>query len=88
MRIVALFNRDELDAMQYPVIVERWDKKGYGKMKRAYNATFTDRERNKLAGLYHILYRWYLVTGTPAEKQFHPQTVDLIQRAALFFASN
>lgn len=70
----------------YPVIVEGWDKKKHGRHKRAWEATFTQAERNKIARYYGRFYKWYLVTGTPKRVSCRFNTMALLQRAAQFFA--
>ena len=69
------------------VIVEMWDHKRYGRGKREYNETFTEKER-KVIGKYHTyLYDWYLRTGIPASGvKMSLTTYDLLCRAANFFA--
>jgi hypothetical protein len=87
MRLCAVWSREELTGLQFPIIVERWDKKNDGRAKREYLKEFDEAERAKLGRLYRLFYSWYLVKGTPDEHSFAPNTVDLINRAVAFFAS-
>lgn len=72
--------------VQYPIIVEAWEKKKVGRHKRRWEAEFTQAERNKIASYHGRFYRWYLVTGTPRRIQIQPKTIELLQRAVNFFA--
>jgi hypothetical protein len=75
-------------AVDYPVIVEGWDKKNNGKAKREWLKQFTEAERNLISRYYAKFYRWYLVTGTPRRVPFRKlKTIHTLQRAAAFFAS-
>lgn len=90
--IVLKLNRDELSCLNYPVIVESWEKcvgpYASGSKKRKYLAEFTLAERKILSKYNQKFYRWYLVTGPPAYFMFGKvSTIALIQRAANFFAS-
>ena len=87
MKLAALFDRDELNNLSTPVIVESWDKvKESGSKRRRYLAEFDEKERKALSALYPIFYRWYLVTGLPEQKAFTFKTIALINKAANFFA--
>jgi hypothetical protein len=91
-RLVLEFNRDDLSAMQYPVVVEMWDKvvgrDNAGSKQRKYHAEFTEQERAIISKYYLMFYRWYLVKGTP-EKYTWPslQELQLVQRAVNFFGT-
>jgi hypothetical protein len=74
--------------IDYPVIVESWDKKKSGRVKREWLKQFTESERNLVARYYAKFYRWYLVTGAPERVVFRKlETIHTLQRAAAFFAS-
>jgi len=72
--------------VSYSVIVESWEKKNFGRHKRAWLAAFTEAERNKIGRYYGRFYRWYLVTGTPRRVSCRLNTLQLLQRAVNFFA--
>ena len=72
--------------VNYPVIVEGWEKKDYGRHKRRWLSTFTEVERNKIGRYYGRFYKWHLVTGTPHHVALRLNTITLLQRAAEFFA--
>ena len=74
-------------AVAYPVIVEGWEKKNFGRHKRRWLAEFTEKERNKIARYYGKFYRWYLVTGAPKKVAIRLNTITLLQRAVNFFAA-
>jgi hypothetical protein len=89
MRLVMEFSREDLNRLQYPIIVENWEKvKSCGSKKRRWLAEFTEPERKLLSEYYKIFYDWYLRRGTPERFVFRKgSTVDLIHRAVAFFAS-
>jgi len=72
----------------YAVIVECWEKKNYGRVRRAWLETFSEAERNKLAKWYGKLYKWHLVSGVPAQVGLDTKTLELLIKAANFFAQN
>lgn len=70
------------------VIVEMYDKKGFGRGKRLYNRTFTESERKVISSYYGKLYDWFLRRGIPHEGvEMSMTTYTILQRAANFFAS-
>lgn len=74
-------------ATQYPVVVERWDRRLSGKGKRRWLAEFTKRERRQAEILHTKLRRWYLLSGTPQKILLRADTIKLLQRLCDFFAS-
>jgi len=86
-RIVTVFNQEEVNATQFPIIVENWDKKNFGKGKRIFRENFkTEPEKDKLRKLYRDFYQWYLVRGTPKEICWTVQTYEFVKRAVSVFA--
>lgn len=69
----------------YPVVVEMWEKRKAGRVRRAYLAEFTETERNLIARWQTKFYRWHLVTGTPRRIMIRLKTLELLQRAVAFF---
>lgn len=77
-----------LKVVNYPIIVEGWDKRKSGRVKRAWLKEFTQTERNKIARHYAKFYEWYLCTGAPQRVLvFEFETIRLLQRAVHFFAT-
>lgn len=87
MKLAISLNHGELEALQTPVVVEMWDKRKFGRIKRAWLAEFTEAERKAAAKLYPQFYSWYLVKGLPQHKTFMPGTLNLIRRLVDFFGS-
>lgn len=92
MRLMTVFSSDEIRKMGIDVIVEGWHHAvgngSAGRVRRAYQAEFTEEERKKLGELYRTkLYPWTMRTGIPDEVEMTLATRDLIIRAANFFAS-
>lgn len=89
MKIITRFEREELNQMQYPVIVESWDRKmGSFSFKRKYRNEFTENERKLIRNYYNKFYRWHLVVGTPEYHDMKIKTYELLNRAISFFATN
>jgi hypothetical protein len=80
-----ILNREEINKMRYPVVVEMWSKavgaSAYGSIRRKFHAEFTEPERIKARKIHNTFYRWYLKTGTPqqlvvkldAKETYNPQ---------------
>jgi hypothetical protein len=73
--------------INYPVMVEMWEKAKSGRVKRAWLEQFTDAERRTVSRYYARFYRWHLVTGTPHRVSCRMKTFKVLQRAVNFFAS-
>lgn len=88
MKMMIELSKDELNALQYPVVVEMWDKvMGSASKKRKYREQFTETERDKIRVYYNMFYRWYLKSGTPDKATMSPDTYQLLQRACNFFGT-
>lgn len=86
--LVCLSGADFKELVDYPIIVERWDHKKGGRVKREWMKQFTEAERNLISRYYAKFYRWYLVSGTPRKVVFRKiKTIQTLQRAVDFFAS-
>lgn len=75
-----------LELVNYPIIVEMWEKKKFGRVQRRWLAEFTDAERNKISRYYGRFYKWHLVAGVPHHVSCQLDTLQLLQRAVAFFA--
>lgn len=74
--------------VNYPIVVECWERKKGGRAKREWMNQFTETERNLISRYYAKFYRWYLVTGTPRKVVFRKiKTIRTLQRAVDFFAT-
>ena len=70
------------------VIVEMYARKQYGRGRRAWENQFSQTERKIISRWYGRLYDYYLRTGMPRQGvEMMPGTLELLQRAANFFAS-
>lgn len=88
MELLPVFTGQEFErAVAYKVIVEMWDKKNFGRHKRAWLTTFTQDERNTIASYYGWFYRWHLVSGPPERIACRLHTLQLLQRVVNFFGS-
>jgi len=91
MRLVLEYSREDLDNLQYPIMVESWERVAGagagGKQRREYLLEFNSIERNTLQRYYRKFHRWYLVSGTPEKFVFRKlETIQLLKRAISFFA--
>ena len=90
-RLILEFNHEELNQLQFPVMVEMWDRvMGNGINNRkmcAYRKQFNEQERQLIRRYYNIFYGWYLRTGTPQHHRMKPTTYQLLERAIQFFAT-
>ena len=71
----------------YPVIVEMWEKKNSGRVKREWLKTFTEAERSRISRWQTKFRRWHLQTGTPARVVMDVSTFGLLERALNFFGT-
>ena len=72
---------------QYPVIVEAWDKRLSGRVRRAYNDAFTDEERNTITRWQSKFAEWHLRSGARERVVMRHKTLRLLRRAVDFFAT-
>jgi len=87
MKLAVELNSAEINALQYPVVVEMWDKAKSGRIRRAFLEEFSPSERQKAAYWYKKFYRWYLVKGTPETAVFKPETLHFVKRLCNFFGT-
>ena len=88
MELGLILNHEEIQALQYPVVVEMWDKKNGGRVKRAWLQEFpTEAEREKARYWYLKFYGWYLRTGAPQEISVRPSTLKFLERLINFFGT-
>lgn len=87
-RVFIGFDNSELNALQYGVVVEMWDKRRCGKGRRRWLEEFSEYERKKAAEWYTTFYRWAMVNGTPLEHVMMPSTYAWLNNKLIpFFAS-
>ena len=88
VKMMPVFSGDNFQSIiPFPVIVEMWEKKNSGRVKREWVKQFTENERKKLAYYYQRFYRWHLVTGTPDKIVVKLSNIQLLQRACNFFGT-
>jgi len=76
MECMVKLSRDEINALQYPVVVEMWKHVvDQGSKRRLWLAEFNSVERVRAAKWYQRFCRWYLVTGAPDHVVIHPRTL-------------
>ena len=69
------------------VIVEGYDKKQHGRVKRRWLTEFTDAERKIVSAWYARLYTYYLRSGIPnTGVRMSLTTLTTLRKAANFFA--
>jgi hypothetical protein len=91
MRLAMVLNRDELNDLGYPVVVEMWEKavgnSASGSKRRKYQAEFTESERIKARNYRNLFHVWYLVKGTPDEYVIRPNELEFVIRLISFFGT-
>ena len=87
MHLSYTLDSEELARLQTPIVVEQWDKKNFGRVKRLWLHSFNEADRKRASRLQKLFYQWYLIKGLPQEHTFKPRTVCLIHRLVEFFAS-
>jgi hypothetical protein len=88
MKLAYEYSREDLNALGFPVMVEGWEKKSFGRVRREYLKEFSYYERQVLSQYYKRFYYWYLVKGTPERFIFRKiRTIALLERAINFFGS-
>lgn len=88
MKIYTAFTHDELQRLQYPVLLDLWDKFKDGQRRRKYLAKFNESERALLSKYYNIFYKWYFSTGTPQEHFMKITTYEFLNKAIYWFVQN
>lgn len=88
MRVKVSLNTDELNKLNFYVLVEMWEKTMNSLSKRKlYEETFSIEEQKIISSYYRIFHSWYLRTGTPEEHSMMPIEVLTIKRAIDFFGT-
>ena len=88
VELLPVFSGDAFGvAVQYPVIVENWQKAKAGRVKKAWHEAFTQAERNTIGRYYGKFYRWHLISGTPKRVSCRIGTLHLLQRAVHFLTA-
>ena len=88
MKLITVFEKEELKALQSGVVVEMWDRIiGTGSGKRKFCAAFTEKERAKIRLYYIVFYRWHMQTGVPEQHSMSIDTYNLMKRACNFFGT-
>lgn len=75
------------EQVDYPIIVQAWEWKRYGRGRRRWLSTFTEAERDKIGKWQARFSRWYLVEGTPRRVALSFESLSLLKKAVEFFAT-
>ena len=84
--VVLAWPRDMISPHAH-VLVECWDHKRYGRVKRAYLKEFNDSERARLGKLHTRAWVWVMRRGVPDRVVLSAGNYNLLVRAASFFAT-
>ncbi len=92
MKIVTVFEHEELVALQSAVVVEMWRRvMTTGTGRRKFEAAFNKEERIKINGYYKTFYKWHFGkvggTGIPQRHEMSIKTYKLMQRTCHFFGT-
>jgi hypothetical protein len=86
MKAMVQLDRDELNQLQYPVVVEMWKHiESSGSKRRLYLKEFDESERAKVRHWYERFYDWYLRRGTPESVVMSPNTLLWLQNKMIPF---
>lgn len=89
MRLATIFNRSELDSLQWEIIVECWKNVMQSNSRRTkYCQQFSNEERKIIHHYYKSVFSpWFYKGGTPNEREMTTNHYHLIKRAVHFFAT-
>ena len=87
MKLSLCLEQTDLNKLQYTVVVEMWESKNNGRIKRAWLNEFNENDRKKAYKVYRKFYNWHLKTGLPDTVQVMPSTYRLMQRLCNFFGT-
>lgn len=70
MNVTIELNQEEMLKLyptlsQYQIICECWDKRTYGRVKRAFDKEFSEYSEKKLTEVYTMCYSWMFRYGMP-----------------------
>jgi len=87
MKLAIILNREELATLHTPIVVEMWDHRLFGRVKRAWLKEFDERERRKAKRWYNHFYQWHLIKGIPDDYVFRSiEDIEFVKRLVNFFA--
>lgn len=86
-RIRVEVSGEELSRLGYPIIVEMWDKKSFGKGRRLWLEQFTEKERHQARAIYEKAYTWHLRTGVPDYTTITESSWGLLHKMIQFFGT-
>jgi hypothetical protein len=86
MKAMVALDRDDMNQLQYPVVVEMWKHiEQSGSKRRKYLATFTESERAKIKFWYEKFWGWHLRSGLPESVVMSPATLLWLQTKVIPF---
>ncbi len=59
MRLRYEWDNTELVALNTEILVQMWEHKRYGRVRRAYHAAFTEEEQKRIAQLHTLVVSWH-----------------------------
>jgi len=87
MEMMVKLTREEVNALQYKVVVEMWRNKDSITNKKKWNETFSEDERKLAEAWYKTFYGWYIYSGTP-EPVISPETYLWLQNKLIPYFGN
>jgi hypothetical protein len=87
MKGAVILNKKEIEALNYPVMVEMRGRVGYGLHRRRFMVEFTDSEIRYAKTLFDRFEQWHLVTGSPDEFLITRDKLTLTKRLIHFFGT-
>ncbi len=87
VELVPTFSGEQFqEFVDYPVIVESWDKKNFGRGKRRWLAEFTEEERKIIEEWHKHFHSWHIRHGRRFRVKCRMHLIPILQKACNFFA--
>lgn len=87
VRLMPVFSAEAFRRLvDYPVLVECWDKPLNRRRQAKYEEAFTPAEQRLLLSYRTKFRKWHLIDGPPRTVSLRLPTLRLLQRAVEFFA--
>jgi len=87
MQLLTEWTRDELKELNPDLVVQMWNKKDFGRGRRAWLAAFSEAERKTASEYHRLYYDWTMRKGIPDTCVMRFATYALLCKVRDFFGS-
>ena len=91
VRFMIELDSEDIAALQYPVLVEQWERVvgpyATRRLTNQYRERFSGKERETISRYKSVFHQWYLVEGPPQSRTMSVTTHQLLKNAIAFFAT-